>query len=774
MQISKLIFLTIFLSACSGGKDPVSTSANLNTFLVDPITAQVEDASRDAAFGLPTSRQVNFTACVKDVAVMEPIIGANFQVSGGERTMQPATTDAKGCFYWSEQFSVTATEAEKYIEITRTIEALSMHKGMVTLKLAVNPWRTGGDSVKDLRFQAPPPGLSANQENNIYGFEIGRIEATDSVVKAMDSTGRPSELEIEFKGCVRNASNKERVINPDLTFSVQMEGQESSQKPTPEEGCLKWKRSFAFDYYGKETFMQREVSIQSTNSYFGQQVVQRIVHIDLWNYENLPKIVVDGKYDGTPSLSVAEKGGNAELVLSSSFFTYMGRSFHLDSHLNLSTTRTYRFELQPKIRRLSRDKGWLPPQGSGNGRYQIRFLLETTDPDMPEVLDAKVMEVESRADSITATVGFTLQDIRQAFSRAVLSVEVLPMDRASSLVTQPYTGIFDMLGGFTVRYAPRNGSIVERMKLAGQPNKALRKSGKEIFMSAKKFEILTPEKLTAIGTSQNELDQYLTTGKKEYLGNLCGLYFKDRLLATIQILSLCKKNPEKFLAIGITEHANKIHNSKPFRSETSALTFAAAVAQTQYTSEDHTESHSKSDTIEAGAKVSVPFLDLIGINVGFGVGGSESWTTTNSITKGKSKTKSHSSDLSKQMIVEELEFQINASVDRCIIVANLEEKSPVYMGCKSKPVEKGFTESYYLVYQPMNNGALLDSGSSLAERPFMSLIRGKGRFKNFVSIVQDPAITLNISNDLPIPAELMKEAENRYDGFFPGLLTPAK
>jgi hypothetical protein len=40
-----------------------------------------------------------------------------------------------------------------------------------------------------------------------------------------------------------------------------------------------------------------------------------------------------------------------------------------------------------------------------------------------------------------------------------------------------------------------------------------------------------------------------------------------------------------------------------------------------------------------------------------------------------------------------------------------------------------------------------------------------------VKLLQDPEVTLNLSHSLPAPADVMHEAEGRYDGFFPGLLT---
>lgn len=941
MQIFKILplALIVLLSSCSRSSEIEPPSeAELATFVLDPLSATSDVGAANETFAnIPTSRLLNFTACLKDVAVLEPVTGASFRVSEGGREIKISPTDAKGCLYWSETFSFEATRQETFFEVERTIEAVSIHKGRVSLRLAVNPWKKGAGAVVDLRFQQAPIGLDRSrvQENpsentglvietvnadleivrssdavaeadlqlsfepklsrigldgarvlesltsgkflvrvqimaissgaltpltkveeiqnqnfalgsvqsrsrvkilrkiprestlelsfeaipvnaplglkpikgrvslgrltslniskssplrlepqlnfleplpsatkgRLFGFEMGRVRATDVVVKELDNTGNPKSIELELISCLRNTISQEKILSQG--FSIFFLEKTLDILTDAEDGCLKWRHTFPFDYHAKESFVRTEVEIQSTNEFYGREKVKRFAHLNLWNYENPEKIVVDEEYDGEPATSVTEGGSGSELLLSNAMFTFAGRTFEIDSHLNLSTKRKYRFELQPKIRRLSRSKGWLPPQGTGNGRYRIRFLLETNDTDNPTVVDAQTIEAESRADTITATVNFQIEDLRLMATRLVLSMEVMPLDQSSSLETRPYSGTFD-LSGFSIRLEPRQSRISERMKPRAK-NPTLAQNAKDIFLKAKGHKILDEARMQSLKMSDADLEKYFSGGDKKALGKLCSLYFDPN--GWFSSYRNCAADPEAYLVLATTEHVRQISDSRLSGSaQTSALSVSAGLNFGEFESNDESSSKSRSHSVDSGAKMSVPLLSLIGLDLGFGVGVSDSWNSSKSFVRGKGRSTSIGSNHSKQILIDEADFEINAEVDRCLIIGHRTDlkKKDVFMACGPKPIKKKFKETYYLLYQPVSASGLVDSGAPIDERPFISLIRGKARFRHFSKLLQDPEVTLNFSRDLPAPADLMREAENRYDGFFPGLLTPTE
>jgi hypothetical protein len=164
----------------------------------------------------------------------------------------------------------------------------------------------------------------------------------------------------------------------DQSFQVREGEFKQVVESSDEDGAIRWKVTYDFDFYKKQEPEKHEFSVQGSK-YFGSAVVKRNVYLNLWEYEAQGSVAIDEEKDGAPSPSVVStQPGGAELTLSSVMASYLERTFEVDGFLNLSTTRTYRFEIAPEIRRLSR-KGWLPPTGLGNGRFRARFLLETPD-----------------------------------------------------------------------------------------------------------------------------------------------------------------------------------------------------------------------------------------------------------------------------------------------------------------------------------------------------------------------------------------------------------
>jgi hypothetical protein len=166
------------------------------------------------------------------------------------------------------------------------------------------------------------------------------------------------------------------------------------------------------------------------------------------------------------------------------------------------------------------------------------------------------------------------------------------------------------------------------------------------------------------------------------------------------------------------------------------------------------------------------------VDIGVGIGGGKSWFWTESITRGRNRSQGRSSDLSKNMVVDEIHFVIDADVQKCLLIAprhtarNAVKK--IFQACASGTEHKKSQETYYYVYQPIQASPLLDQAASLEERALMTLIRGQPRFQAFVKVLQDPNLSLNFIKNLAAPTDLLREAENRYDGYFPGLLTPTE
>lgn len=622
--------------------------------------------------------------------------------------------------------------------------------------------------------QAPSTApASAGDAAPAASIELGRVSAKEVVVKQLDSSGRPRVIEVEFRAAVRNGISQEPVLAQ--KFKITDAQGEQEVLSDEEDGTLKWKQCYEFDFFAKQEPVRKEFRVTPVDGYYGSRPVRRAVWLNFWEFESPGQVAIDEEKDGAPSPSVASQGGAAELTISSSFFAFVERSFQVDEHLNLTTTRKYRVELAPEIRRLSRTKGWLSPQGLGNGRFQVRFLLETNDRDNPEVIDAQTLELESRNGKINAAVEFHFPDVRYVASRASLSIQVLPLDRSTSLVSAPYEGTFEM-GGAPVRMEARASEITARMALAPKANGLLRVPATELFVRTNKHEKLDAARLAALGIKEPELARYASSGIKSGLAGLCSLFFEESSFNPFSQSKRCQRDPSSWLSFVNTLHVRKVYRAEQSGSvEPSSISLSAGVSQGA--SESRGESRSSSDSVSATANVqgSVPLLNLVGLNIGVGFGYGHSVTFSKSYSRDRSQGKNRSYGESKSLSVDEVQMAVDADLDQCAIVTALDapaEKRRAYMFCVEKPVRKKFTEHYYYVAQGSSNNPVSDEGVALKERPLTALVRGKARYEQFKKLLQDPQVTLNLETSLPLPHDLWKEAERRYDGYFPGLLTP--
>ena len=624
----------------------------------------------------------------------------------------------------------------------------------------------GIDSESDRGADASPATPPAS-------VELGRVTAKEVVVKQLDSSGRPRVIEVEFRAGLRNGISQEPVLGQKFRIS---DGQgEQEVLSDDEDGSLKWKQSYEFDFFAKPDPVRKEFQISPVDGYYGSRPVKRAVWLNFWEFETPGQVAVDEEKDGAPSPSVASQGGAAELTISAIFFGYVNRGFQVDEHLNLTTTRRYRVEIAPEIRRLSRTKGWLNPQGLGNGRFQVRLLLETNDRDNPEVIDAQVLEAESRNGKISTSVEFRFPDVRYVASRATVSVQVLPLDRSTSLVSNPYEGSFEM-GGSRALLEPRNSEITARMALAPKSNGLLRVPAVDLFARAAKHEKLDAARLSSLGVKEADLARYASSGIKSGLAGLCSLFFEESSFNPFSQSKRCQRDPSSWLSFVNTQHVRKVHSAQQSgATEPSSISLSAGVSQSA--SESRGESRSTSDTISASAdaKASVPLLNLVGLNIGVGFGYGHSVSFSKSYSRDRSRGQNRGYGESKSLSVDEVKMAVDAEVDQCTVVTALDaptEKRRAYLFCAGQPARKKFTEHYYYVEQGGSSGPVHDEGVALKERPLTALVRGKARFEQLKKLLQDPQVTLNLENTLPLPRDLWKEAERRYDGYFPGLLTP--
>lgn len=940
MRLSKLIFLMMLLTACSRGVPDKSTAANIETatFVIDPVRATVNAVKTDATFSnLATVRSYDFTACIKSVANLDAVVGVQFSVRDGANNVAQSTSDASGCIHWSEPFQFSQASDETYFELNRTIEAMSVHKGKQALRLAVNPWKAGADSLLDLRFnsvpklvkdgkksapaaaaffvdsvavqmelkrganalpvsalrlsfspkikrtaldgqivqealgsgrvkvvgqlmvrtarsvipltgqiefgeqqfsqgrvqieananflhKAPresmlelmisispldaPAGLEAvkgrvplgqltaltvNREAPLradpsmvffdaaqvaavgpaqadYTFVPGQVTVEKVVVEELDTSGKPAQVRFQLQSCLFNSVSLDKILN--LDFTVTMDGHAETVTADAERGCLRWQTSLPFSYFSKESFVRKEIEFSSANTFYGADSVKRVVHLNPWKFNDTRNAAVDEFYEGKPMAAAADQNSAAELVINDVSFQFTGRSFDVDARLNLSVIRKYKLVIRPNIKRMSRESGWLPAEGIGNGRFLVRVLLESGDPDRPRVIDSFTREVESQADLITIEdAAFRFNDLRLVSSRNQISVEVVPLHGGSDLVSRASRGWMD--GGVMgfIRMNPRNTSIGE--KVSSKSAAELTAGGADLLAKGMNFKKLDETALTALGLGARELSAATRGDPSSILRPFCDLFFESGFLSP---RTFCHLRPSSYLSIAPTEHVAKM-NSAVLAGAPDSFNFTMSAGISQ--SESETDSTSKNDgtgwKVDVGGKVGVPASGITGLEVGMGGGYEHFWGSTKSFTQTKATSRSHDAVLSKNILVDQVKFNVDIDVEKCFLVSSefTKKREPRgYLACAPNAERRVVNESYYFMVQEARASALVDTEAAPDQKPLVFLVRGTERFRLFMKQLQNATLKMQLDKDPPVPMEILQESEGRYDGFFPGLLTP--
>lgn len=146
-----LVAVSLVLSACGGRKNGSSREPTfrVETIAIDKVSPQKQEANQ---LNIKT-KVYNFTACVQDEVLRQPIIRTQFAVSDGV-TEIPVKSDNNGCLLWSETHQFDQFQPETLFEVTRQFIAKETYEGTVSVPFAFNPWNND-EALLDLRKRRP-------------------------------------------------------------------------------------------------------------------------------------------------------------------------------------------------------------------------------------------------------------------------------------------------------------------------------------------------------------------------------------------------------------------------------------------------------------------------------------------------------------------------------------------------------------------------------------------------------------------------------------------
>ncbi len=602
-------------------------------------------------------------------------------------------------------------------------------------------------------FSAPAPDVAGDNGARNANFLIGKVRVERIDVLSLDGIGKPRLIELQMVSCLKNGLSMKPIL--DESFSLESNDGWKEEKVTESDsGCLIWKTRLNFDYSGGAKPIRTELTITGKSGFYQGASAKRVVYF-VPGVLSESSVLLDEQFDGAPTPTVAD-GRRPELVLTGAAYKFRGRSFEIDSMLNLSTKRRYRLSFSPAIRRMGRE-GWLSPERITGGKFTVRLLLETTDLDNPVVVDAQELTAEAIAGDVNVDVDFHFANLALVNNRLQLSLEVLPLDRSVNLATVPVSDTIELLGGGSLSLVPRSGQIADRIALAERGKQAPLVNLAEQFAKAFGMQAIA-------GSAQTAAASY-AQGDEKALGELCGLFypapngFWERLTSYHRA---CLASPQDYLVTARTAHVRKLRQAR-LQGNPESLGLSMNAGFSVSASESTSAGHSSNTNFNLGGQV--PLLSVVGVNIGAGVSYGTSWSQSQS----ESKTRSRSSSLSRSLDVDVARFEIEADLDRCFTVTTKEDQSKKYFHCSAAPAPEKFTESYYFLHEAPRDSAIQDS----AERPFVSLLRGEDRFQSYVKMLQDQNVVLEAMGSPILPLETRAFVPaGAYDGLFPGLVTP--
>lgn len=227
------IISTLSLAGCLNPKQQDEVSENImrhhnndqsaSFYLGRTITGTSFDHRPIKGWGVASSRQYTFRACLSDRITNSRIIGHEFEVLVNAERQQKVyeRTDDEGCLSWTEEipFNYFAPKSS-YITLERRIRGTGVHFGARTIQIAVNPWRNSrrdsSSEIIDLSKSSIPEtqAIPAHEAQNFLTQQFENqtpIEVRDLSVRIDSRQALEKGNEIEI-----NLSLSPRVVMQNL------------------------------------------------------------------------------------------------------------------------------------------------------------------------------------------------------------------------------------------------------------------------------------------------------------------------------------------------------------------------------------------------------------------------------------------------------------------------------------------------------------------------------------------------------------------------------
>ncbi len=396
-QALLILYLATILAACSSAEqEGPKTNSELATFRLTDVWTETSDQPSAQPTTL-VRRRVTFYTRAKDVATTESLqANVGFRVYVGSELKGTPSTTIDGVIKWELEEEFEKDQVLDYRLYEFHIEATPPYSGFRIRRVQVNFQKEGkqaGIDITDGTRSAPLATAPSTKVATFNGTLVNpkpkffpvstRVSSHSDVPYAISkATGKRNQLMFKMQTCMLKESENLQKVRTGLNFKIYtdavFEGEDKKEiitandgvdAPIVSDGCFYFPIHFkSFSYFAQQAWYPMDTKICSSNDTHGDHCFEYVFYFNpskrfgigkqdyvhnqghaqtqLTNFEPPAEEFIFGskKFELLAELrkpSIFAKGYSA---------TFLGRTYRIDSDLNMSSVRRYQIVMEPKIK----------------------------------------------------------------------------------------------------------------------------------------------------------------------------------------------------------------------------------------------------------------------------------------------------------------------------------------------------------------------------------------------------------------------------------------
>lgn len=654
--------------------------------------------------------------------------------------------------YFKATSSLQLKSQESYVEMDQLLSQGGYTAQVLpdTLEHTLTQIKAGSQAPVATARLAPTSPVSAPSSSAAFQFDSVHV-SFGGVEKVTPNEKVPSQIALQISACMKGTLDLKPIAN--FPFSVALCGAENGcqnqfiDRVSDDQGCIQWQDHLSFDYFASERWIPRYLEVRSKSAPYQDQKNQYKAFLDPWQLGSA-LIQWDSRAGEPPAIA----SSNAKLDITNFSYNFVGRTFTVDSNINLVIHRKYQFQMTPVIKRPGNLQNGLSYDSIKSGKYRLKALLMTA----PDLTKGKPEPLALYSETVTAVNGVILANVEFPVSiaetpliqaRSSVVIELSPIEKETSLSPASVSAAFQALDSSGSYATAGSSSVAQIMEQdgSGATISSLTAHGKSLYfrksragISDQIFKKLTG--MTRVKSASTNAD-------------FCGVVFANNSLEQDD----CKRFPNRYFNTFSFIEVDRVTGAPTeLMGDSNSLSVSASFG--------YSKSHDSStyQNIHAGADVTAAVTTSVSASTGLkflgnGVEGSVTGSVSVSgnagygIAHSWGDGESHSHQVSlvevKSLLAETLEFSIPVIGRICTGVSPINPKFKGAYICANQGTPQEITESWYSVTQPrLWNSVLQDSGN-MADLGWSRIIRGRGNYHDFVKMIQDRSQTIVFEKD---------------------------